>query len=91
MTNRPTTPYFGCHVDDTRRKEVMRMADRAPDQRENHPGQVVHRTDRDGDGEHDRTDVWEKNSAGATTKEGHTYVVDGQRYDHWGNHLGPAA
>ena len=64
---------------------------RAADERENHPDQVVYRTDRDRDGSHDRTDIWEKNSAGATTKEGHTYVVDGVRYDHWGNRLGDAS
>ena len=65
------------------------MADRAPDIRENHPGQVVYHKDRDSDGEYDTTEVWEKDSSGATTKEGYR-VVDGKKYDYWGNHKGPA-
>lgn len=63
---------------------------RAPQQRDNHPDQVVYRTDTDGDGEYDRTDIWEKNAGGHTTKEGHTYIRDGQRYSHGGTHLGKA-
>ena len=52
--------------------------------------QVIIRSDLDGDGETDKTDIWEKNSAGSTTQEGHTYVRDGERYDHWGKHVGSA-
>ena len=52
-------------------------------------GQVVEKH-YDGNGKHSITDVWEKNSAGCTIKEGHSTVVDGERYDHYGSHTGSA-
>jgi len=38
----------------------------------------------------DNTHVWEKNSSGNTTKEEHSVVAHGERYDHYGNHIGKA-
>jgi hypothetical protein len=59
-------------------------------EREETHHQVVIRRDTDGDGQADVTEVWEKNSAGSTTAEGHSRIVNGERYDHYGKHIGPA-
>jgi hypothetical protein len=51
-----------------------------------HHGQNVVRN-YDGAGKNFRTDIWEKNSAGSTTKEGHRVVIDGKTYDHYGKKI----
>jgi hypothetical protein len=52
-------------------------------------GQVIERH-YDGGGDLVKTDIWEKDSAGRTTTDGHSSVIDGERYDHYGNHIGSA-
>jgi hypothetical protein len=53
------------------------------------PHQVVERH-YNGRGEKTKTDVWEKDTSGSTTKNGHRTDIDGERYDHYGHHIGSA-